>query len=61
MLRDPPWGECHRAILNEGSLASTVQAGDLLRIAAAILIPRVMLVGDRKQLDTGGGFGDGGG
>ena len=39
-------------VVDEGSLASTVQARDLLRIAAAIRIPRVVLVGDRKQLDA---------
>ena len=39
-------------VVDEGSLASTVQARDLLRIAVAIRIPRVVLVGDRKQLDA---------
>ena len=39
-------------VVDEGSLASTVQARDLLRIAAAIRIPRVVLVGDSKQLDA---------
>ena len=39
-------------VVDEGSLASTVQARDLLRIAAAIRIPRVVLVGDEKQLDA---------
>ena len=39
-------------VVDEGSLASTVQARDLLRIAAAIRIPRVVLVGDQKQLDA---------
>ena len=39
-------------VVDEGSLASTVQARDLLRIAAAIRIPRVVLVGDKKQLDA---------
>ena len=39
-------------VVDEGSLTSTVQARDLLRIAAAIRIPRVVLVGDRKQLDA---------
>ncbi len=39
-------------VVDEGSLASTVQARDLLRIAAAIRIPRLVLVGDRKQLDA---------
>ncbi len=37
-------------VVDEGSLASTVQARDLLRIAAALRIPRVVLVGDAKQL-----------
>ena len=37
-------------IVDEGSLASTVQARDLLRIANALRIPRVVLVGDEKQL-----------
>ena len=35
-----------------GSLASTVQARDLLRIANELRIPRVVLVGDAKQLDA---------
>ncbi len=39
-------------VVDEGSLASTVQARDLLRIAAAFRIPRVVLVGDAKQLDA---------
>ena len=39
-------------VVDEGSLASIVQARDLLRIADAIRIPRVVLVGDRKQLDA---------
>ena len=39
-------------IVDEGSLASTVQARDLLRIADALRIPRVVLVGDEKQLDA---------
>ena len=34
-------------VVDEGSLASTVQARDLLRIADALRIPRVVLVGDR--------------
>ena len=37
-------------VIDEGSLASTVQARDLLRIADALRIPRVVLVGDAKQL-----------
>ena len=39
-------------VVDEGSLASTVQARDLLRIANALRIPRVVLVGDTKQLDA---------
>ena len=39
-------------VVDEGSLASTVQARDLLRIADALHIPRVVLVGDEKQLDA---------
>ncbi|MXY65181.1 MAG: relaxase domain-containing protein [Gammaproteobacteria bacterium] len=39
-------------VVDEGSLASTVQARDLLRIADALRIPRLVLVGDRKQLDA---------
>ena len=39
-------------VVDEGSLASTVQARDLLRIAGALRIPRVVLVGDAKQLDA---------
>ena len=39
-------------IVDEGSLASTVQARDLLRIASELRIPRVVLVGDAKQLDA---------
>ena len=39
-------------VVDEGSLASTVQTRDLLRIANAIRIPRMVLVGDRKQLDA---------
>ena len=41
-----------RAGGDEGSLASTVQARDLLRIASEFRIPRVVLVGDAKQLDA---------
>ena len=37
-------------VVDEGSLASTVQARDLLRIADALRIPRVVLVVDEKQL-----------
>ncbi|MCY4547220.1 MAG: relaxase domain-containing protein [Defluviicoccus sp.] len=39
-------------VVDVGSLASTVQARDLLRIANALRIPRVVLVGDAKQLDA---------
>ncbi len=39
-------------VVDEGSLASTVQARDLLRIAGLLRIPRVVLVGDAKQLDA---------
>ena len=39
-------------VVDEGSLASTVQARDLLRIAGELRIPRVVLVGDAKQLDA---------
>ena len=39
-------------VVDEGSLASTVQARDLLRIAHSLRIPRVVLVGDAKQLDA---------
>ena len=39
-------------VVDEGSLASTVQARDLLRIAKTLHIPRVVLVGDEKQLDA---------
>ena len=39
-------------VVDEGSLASTVQTRDLLRNADALRIPRVVLVGDAKQLDA---------
>ena len=39
-------------VVDEGSLASTVQARDLLRIANELRLPRVVLVGDAKQLDA---------
>ena len=39
-------------VVDEGSLASTVQTRDLLRIADTLRIPRVVLVGDEKQLDA---------
>ena len=39
-------------VVDEGSLASTVQAKNLLRIASVLRIPKVVLVGDAKQLDA---------
>ena len=39
-------------VVDEGSLASTVQARDLLRIASEVRIPKLVLVGDAKQLDA---------
>ncbi len=39
-------------VVDEASLASTVQARNLLRIASKLRIPRVVLVGDEKQLDA---------
>ena len=39
-------------VVDEGSLASTVQARNLLRIASVLRIPRVVLVGDSRQLDA---------
>ena len=39
-------------VVDEGSLASTVQARDLLRIASEIRIPKLVLVGDAKQLNA---------
>ncbi|MCY3830197.1 MAG: relaxase domain-containing protein [Rhodospirillaceae bacterium] len=39
-------------VIDEGSLASTVQARDLLRIAGELRIPKLVLVGDAKQLDA---------
>ena len=39
-------------VVDEGSLASTRQARDLLRIANTLRIPRLVLVGDEKQLDA---------
>ena len=39
-------------VVDEGSLASTVQARDLFRIVQRLRIPRVVLVGDEKQLDA---------
>ena len=39
-------------VVDEGSLASTVQARDLLRIAGALRLPKLVLVGDAKQLEA---------
>ena len=39
-------------VIDEGSLASTVQARDLLRIASELRIPKLVLVGDAKQLEA---------
>ena len=39
-------------VIDEGSLASTVQTRNLLRIARELRLPRVVLVGDGKQLDA---------
>ena len=39
-------------VVDEASLASTVQMRDLLRIAKSLRLPRVVLVGDEKQLDA---------
>ena len=39
-------------VVDEGSLASTHQARDLLRIAGALRVPKLVLVGDAKQLDA---------
>ena len=39
-------------VVDEGSLASTTQARNLLRIASILRIPRLVLVGDKKQLDA---------
>ena len=39
-------------VVDEGSLASTVQTRDLLRIADTLRLPRVVLIGDQKQLDA---------
>ena len=39
-------------VVDEGSLASSVQARDLLRIASELRIPKLVLVGDAKQLDA---------
>ena len=39
-------------VVDEGSLASTVQARDLLRISKVLRIPKLVLIGDQKQLDA---------
>ena len=39
-------------VVDEGSLASTSQTRDLLKIANTLRMPRVVLVGDEKQLDV---------
>ncbi|MDE0279636.1 MAG: AAA family ATPase, partial [Gammaproteobacteria bacterium] len=39
-------------VVDEGSLASTVQARDLLRISKTLRIPKLVIVGDEKQLDA---------
>ena len=39
-------------VVDEGSLASTTQTRNLLRIARELRLPRVVLVGDGKQLDA---------
>ena len=39
-------------VVDEGSLASTVQTRNLLRIAREFRLPKVVLVGDGKQLDA---------
>ena len=39
-------------VVDEGSLASTVQARALLRIASVLRLPKLVLVGDAKQLDA---------
>ena len=39
-------------VVDEGSLASTAQARDLLRIASELRIPKIVLVGDAKQLEA---------
>ena len=39
-------------VVDEGSLASTVQARNLLKIAGELRIPKLVLVGDAKQLDA---------
>ena len=37
-------------VVDESSLASSAQVRDLLRIATTLRIPRVVLVGDERQL-----------
>ena len=39
-------------VVDEGSLASTLQTRELLRVADVLRLPRVVLVGDAKQLDA---------
>ncbi|MCY4478846.1 MAG: AAA family ATPase [Rhodospirillales bacterium] len=39
-------------VVDEGSLASTAQTRDLLRIANTLRVPHVVLVGDERQLDA---------
>ena len=39
-------------VVDEGSLASTREVRELLRIASVLRLPRVVLVGDAKQLDA---------
>ena len=39
-------------VMDAGSLASTVQTRDLLRVAKTLRVPRVVLVGDEKLLDA---------
>ncbi|MYA95919.1 MAG: conjugative relaxase [Nitrospinae bacterium] len=39
-------------VVDEGSLASTAQARDLLRIAGELRMPKLVLVGDAKQLEA---------
>ena len=39
-------------VVDEGSLASTREVRELLRIAEVLRLPRVVLVGDAKQLDA---------
>ena len=39
-------------VVDEGSLASTAQARDLLRIAGVLRVPKLVLVGDARQLEA---------